>query len=248
MIVLSPSWDTIDPGSLLELVGIRRMTREFGALLRHYWMPAAELIYERKTIPGDNGEPILERITRRPCKCSADVCWWRETTEMDSRSTDGAMRGAREGRFVAARYEEHFCIYDRSTQTFRTRGITDSDPVPVSDAAARIQALVHLPILTPLLPIPVGFQWHVPSENGYMNFTLESETAHGEMSVLFIRRQGRFPLDGFGLMEREGITAYALDRSTVLEDRTRDRLVDSGREVSTVTKLVTSMFRQPPEE
>jgi hypothetical protein len=211
-------------------------------------MLTAELTYERRM----TGMSITERITRSPCKCNAEAFWWRETVlaDSDDQSTDGVTEGATDGLvpFFPTAREKHFCIYDRSTQTFRTREITGFDSVPVSVEEARIQAFLRQPILTPLLPIPMGFQWHVPSESGYMNFQLESETTVGGMSVLFIRRHGRFPLDGFGIIEREGVTAYALERSTVLEDRTRDRIADSGTEVQTVTKLVKSMVRRDQSE
>jgi len=222
------SWDAIHPDSLLNLAGVRRVTHEFGFLLRHYWMPGTELTYERVT------ESTRARIVRRPGKCNADAIWWRETVQD---SSDDSVRSV------------CFCIYDRSAQTFRTQGILDETIEPESIEDARIQAFWNQPILTPLLPIPLGFQWHVSAENGYMDFLLESETTVGDMPVLFVRRYGRFTLDGSGPVEREGITAYALDRSVVLEDRTRDRLVDTGQEAQlTITKLTKSVLLPQDEE
>lgn len=215
---MSERWNRIDPASLLPLVGVRRMSRQFGFLLRHYWLPATELTYLRTT--GGN-EPVT--IVRRPARCDADVCCWRETVG---------------GSTV-------FCIYDRSEQTFRTREIHCEKSEPEEEKAARVQAFLHQPILTPLLPIPLGFQWHVATEDGdYMDLTLDSETRLGDMPVLFIRRKGRFT-DQIGTVQREGITAYALERSVVLEDRTRDVLVETGLETRTVTKLIQSRMPEP---
>ena len=219
---MSEAWDAIDPHALLPLVGVRRMSRDFGFLLRHYWLPATELTFERTTIRKNaDSEPITahEQIVRRMARCDADVCIWRET--VDDRAV--------------------FCCYNRSEQTYRTKAITAYEALPESEKEARIQAFLHQPILTPLLPIPMGFQWHVATENGdYLDFTLESETTINDMSTLFIRRTGRFVLEGIGSVEREGVVAYALERSTVLEDRTRDVVVENGFEILTATKLVQS--------
>lgn len=214
---MSDPWDAIDPTKLLPLVGVRRMSRQFGFLLRHYWMPATELTFRRQTI--QNGNTVTEHIVQCLAKCDADTCWWRETV---GESTV-------------------FRIYNRSEQTYRTREITDETASPENEREARIQAFVHQPILTPLLPIPLGFQWHVSTAEGdYMDFTLESETTIDDMPIVFVRRKGRFQLDGIGTVEREGITAFALERSTILEVRIRDVLAETGSETLIMTKLVQS--------
>ncbi len=209
----------IDSATLLPLVGVCRMSRQFGFLLRHYWMPATELTYRQTARQIGDAESVMtdRLIVRRLARCDSDVCCWREI------SGDSTV----------------FRIYDRSDQTLRTREITGHESRPESERDARIQAFLHVPILTPLLPIPLGFQWHVATDEGdFMDFTLESAAEVGDMPVLFVRRQGRFSLDGIGTVERSGITAYALERSTILEDRTCD--VVAGLETQTVTKLVQS--------
>ncbi len=205
----------IDPATLLPLIGVRRMSRQFGFLLRHYWLPATELTFERTTCR-DSEPMVSETIVRRPARCDADVCHWRETVDDST-----VLR-----------------IYDRSDQTLRTREITGHETRPESERDARIQAFLHVPILTPLLPIPLGFQWHVATDEGdFMDFALESVAEVGDMPVLFVRRQGRFQWDGV-TVERRGVTAYAPERSTILEDRTCD--VAAGVETIAVTKLVQS--------
>ncbi len=205
----------IDPATLLPLVGVRRMSRQFGYVLRHYWMPATELTFQRTTCRGSE-PPVSETIVRRLARCDSDVCCWREMID------DATV----------------LRIYNRSDQTLRTREITGHESRPESERDARIRAFVHVPILTPLLPIPLGFRWHVATDEGdFLDFTLESVTEVGDMPVLFVRRQGRFQCDGV-TVERNGITAYALDRSAILEDRTCD--VVDGVETITVTKLVQS--------
>jgi hypothetical protein len=217
---MSDSPLAIDPTKLLPLIGVRRMSQQFGFLLRHYWMPATELTFERTTCSG--AEKKSETIVRRLARCDSDVCCWRET-QGDSSVLQ---------------------IYDRSNQTLRTREITDHEALPESERDARIQAFQHIPILPPLLPIPLGFQWHVATDEGdFMDFTLESETKIGDMPVLFVQRKGRFFVEGTGIVEREGITAFALERSVVLEDRVSD--VVDGVETYIVTKLVQSrMLKQ----
>ncbi len=216
---MSESLLAIDTATLLPLVGVCRMSRQFGFLLRHYWMPATELTYRQTARQIGDTEPVAtdRLIVRRMARCDSDVCSWREI------SGDSTV----------------FRIYDRSDQTLRTREITGHESRPESERDARIQAFLHVPILTPLLPIPLGFQWHVATDEGdFMDFTLESVAEVGDMPVLFVRRKGRFQLDGIGMVERSGITAYALERSTILEDQTCD--VVAGLETQTVTKLVQS--------
>ena len=83
-----------------------------------------------------------------------------------------------------------------------------------------------------MLPFPLGFSWHVRNEEGYLEYTLESTATYGEMLVLMIRRKGEFRLRHYYhykkeypheyLVRREGVSAYAINRSIVLEDRTHD--------------------------
>ena len=128
-------------------------------------------------------------------------------------------------------------------------------PKGIGDAGN--QVFLRQPILTPLLPIPPEFFWHVQTDDGYMEFRLESKTVVGEMPILFIRRKGVFTLTGYyqnGIyyqsrfqIEREGITAYAQDRFTVLEDRTCDIVSCdnenlNGIRIDNVTKLVQSRY------
>lgn len=239
-------WDAIDPNLLLPLLGVRRMSREFGWVMRPYWMPWTELTYRRsihRTVAATGSDPAAscyETIVQRPARCDADTFWWRETVLNRGGATDGFAR------FLSTPSEEHFCIYDRSEQTFRTRAITGRTMEPEDMQAARIQAFLRQPILMPLLPIPVGFRWHVAADNGYMEFVLESQTVENDMPVLFVRRHGKFEAEGIGAVERTGMTAYASERSIVLEDRTHDRV--SGTETWTVTNLVKSAAFTPSEE
>ncbi len=245
----SLDWDAIDPSSLLPLVGFRRTTDEFGFLLRHYWLPETELIYESTT---EQRTPRLApcvqtgRIAKRMLRCDADSCTWREKTSPWELRND-LVRFSPDS-------AERICTYDRFHQTFVGR---TSPSETVLDG--RTQAFLRQPILAPLLPIPLGFCWHVPSKNGYMEFRLESHTLLGEMPVLYIRRKGRFFLDASfqnGIthrerfeIEREGITAYASQRCVVLEDRTRDVIIQTepgsrlaGIEMRNTLKLVESVM------
>lgn len=223
-------WDEIDPMSLLRLVPVRRISREFGFLFRHYWMPGTRLTYHRTQFydtKNNEAVPVIKRIFQHPGPCTADIFLWREIVQ--NISDDPVEQAA-----------ERFCIYNRSTQTFRTRNIIGNENWPESEEDARLQAMLHQPILTPLLPIPLGFQWHVAGETGYMDFQLESETKVADMTVLFIRRKGRLAMKEIGDMDREGMTAYALERSMILEDRICDHIASTRTRTLTLTKLVES--------
>lgn len=251
MIVLPQpkDWDKIDPESLLELVGVRRMSREFGFLFRHYWVPGTTLTYHRRSVfdPGADPGETFEEIIRRPGRCTADMFCWRETTtrtdypseEPDETSGEGTADG------FARILPGKVCVYNRSNQTFRTRHVTDEKDLPASEADARIQALLHIPILTPLLPVPLGFRWHVEAEDGYMEYELESATTVGDMPVLFVRRRGEFSFGTRCKTRWEGVTAYAPDRSTVLEDRACERVEGRASESRHVVKLVRSTLEHP---
>lgn len=198
------------------------MSRRFGVLLRHYWLPATELTYQRTTTrqkPGSEATTAVETVFRKPVKYDSDVCIWRE-------SVNGS--------------EERFYLYNRSKQTFRIRGLMEFTATPENENEARLAAFWHVPVLTPLLPVPPGFQWHVSAEDGFLEFMLESETTIRNMPVVFVKRRGRFPISQNGsAVHREGMTAIALERSVILEDRCRDRF-DDGTESYGTLKLIES--------
>ena len=227
---VQPDWDVIDPSALLELVGFRKTTTEFGYLLRHYWMPDTEIQFRVVTeqhAPNGDMQTAEQIIRQTPAKCDADRFFWREHV---------LKRHGEENLIHCSpfRPDETLCVYDRSAQTFRWGRPLDFERQPVTDVEAMSQAFLSQPVLTPLMPILVDFAWHVRHDEGYLDFTLESATWQGEMTVLFIRRKGKFRLNAFYrdgqryeqdyLVEREGVTAYALERSMILEDRTRDVL------------------------
>lgn len=249
----APAWDRIDPAFLLPLVGVRRMSTAFGYLLRHYWVPATELRYRITTCQSDSTDRLRREtrtVVRKMVQCDADQCAW-----IESPSDNGTMR-EEAIRFSPIRMEETemLCRYDRSRQTFSRQALNDfHSPVP-DDSEARGLAFLHQPILTPLLPIPLGFQWFVGDGNGHLDFTLESATVVGTMPVLFLRRHGVFsvdrlyrgnePVDGRFSIKREGITAYALERSVVLEDRTFDRISAAGSPIDGLERFTTLKLEQ----
>lgn len=151
---------------------------------------------------------VTRSFTRTMGKCDSDVCVWRQ---------EGLLH-----------------IYNRSEQTYRTREILGFTEIPEDENEARNNAFLHVPVLTPLLPIPLGFQWHVASENGYMNFTLDS--LHDDTAI--ISRNGIF-----SGRERNGVTAIAVERSVILEDRYHDRFGD-GTEIRGSLKLIESRLNQ----
>lgn len=251
-------WDHIDPNSLLRLVNYRKMSTEFGYLLRHYWIPASQLTLQTTTcqkIPGKKSLNAVKWTEQRMAKCDADQCVWREKVRRIDHENQYMVH------FSRPRVDEHICTYNRSEQTFRSHHVKQFTPLPEQEHDARNEAFLQQPLLTPLLPIPLGFTWHVRNEEGYLEWTLESVKNVGGMTVLFIRRHGEIFLDTMYLsghacpsrycIHRQGVTAYALERSMILEDRTYDRLesFDSscfadGMETWRTTQLILSEYTE----
>ena len=219
-------WDWINVDALLKLAGTREAESDFGFLLRHYWTPATELEYEiiREQISSD---VVLREefvLSQRMLKCDADICLWRETLLERKVPAAGPLAI---GRPVC----EQICTFNRSKQNFRVTDLSGASDESISGPGC---VFLMQPVLTPLLPMPVGFRWHVANDSGYMNFHLEFHVTSSNSSVLLIRRHGKFSLNrteetarssGQNLrIEREGVTAFSPARSLVLEDRTRDRV------------------------
>lgn len=251
-------WNQIDPDLLIRLSGFRQMSTEFGYLLRHYWIPASQLtmqITTRQKIPGKKTLKTVKWTEQRMVKCDADQCVWREKVRRIDQAHQFMVQ------FSRPRVDEHICTYNRSEQTFRSHHVKRFTPLPKQEYDARNEAFLQQPILTPLLPIPLGLTWHVRNEEGYLEWTLESVENVDGMTVLFIRRHGEILMDTMYLsghstryryrIHRQGVTAYALERSMILEDRTYDRLesLDSpcfadGMETWTTTQLILSEYTE----
>ncbi|MGL6193797.1 MAG: hypothetical protein ACRC2T_03135, partial [Thermoguttaceae bacterium] len=243
-------WDEIDTASLLQLVSFRKTNSRFGQLLRHYWIPATELTYKRTTT--QNNGVNIETVTRKMTGCDADKCTWREKTESQNENTGQLIR------FTTPSEKEQLCTYNRSSQTFCQQDVISNEQCY---ANGRVAAFLNVPILTPLLPIPLGFTWFVESENGYMEFTLKSQTQIGDMPVIIISRKGEITVDAYfqngkkhktnTKIHREGVTAYATDRFMILEDRTCDTVLETdvpmlqNLETTTVLKLKKSELKEP---
>ena len=251
-------WDAIDPNRLFRLPGRRKTADHFGYLLRHYWIPDEQLTYKRtiqqrrhsQDMPRGFSETIIQTMMR----CDADRCCWREKSERS-----GGMRSGFVG-FYPAPALEHVLTYNRSEQALRQQSVDTLGSWPVDRESAQVQAFLRQPILTPLLPIPLGFQWHVHCEAGYVDLMLTSKIPIEDMLVLIVRRRGKFRLDRFYhddeeisrpiIVHREGITAYSLDRSLVLYDKAKDTLESDipdfhGYEIETMLNLTNAELLPP---
>jgi len=252
--VQQPAWDAIDPQSLLKPAPLRKMDTGFGYLIRHYWMPAGQLTLsvkmEQKTLNGHLWQ-TEKRVTRNMLKCDADQCVWRDETEQIAPEIPTWVH------FLKPKTRCSICIYHRSRQTYQSYAAHRFSPESDLLSDARNRAFMRQPVLTPLLPVSVGSSWHVCNGEGYMEWTLESARKYGGTTVLFIRRKGKmrfFDLFISGqaflipyLIYREGVTAYAWERSLILEDRTYDRFQPFDRgsspndiETWTTTRLMLS--------
>lgn len=254
---LFPSdWDWIDTGRLPSIGGRRSTTSEFGFLLRHYWIPQSILFYEIGTVQRHpNGLPVetSQTIELEMTCCNADSCTWRQKTMTTNDWMNDTIR-------ISPFFNEpRICTYDRSEQAYRVFLPTYPNADMATLIEPRFYAMLQLPVLTPLLPIPLGFQWHVRREcddgkNDYVNFKLESVIRDKGATILIIRKESKFTFRNYFQynslkkhefrVHRSGVTAYALERAIVLEDRTLDRYIPKyvpspvvGMETLTVRKL-----------
>lgn len=237
---------------LLPLVPVRGTSSEFGYLFRHYWIPATTLYYRETTeSTGVDRSPETTRSEYRVRmkKCDSDQCIWRERPVFTDPDDVEAVR------LLPLRDDEIICQYDRTKQTVWTKPVLSFVPSQRDAGAARMEALLRQPLMAPLLPIPVGFQWYVQTDDARMEFRLESVLLHNETEIAEIRRSGSFTIDrvyvgdelrhGRFTVRREGVTWVAMERSVVLEDETRDvlccsdRLLD-GTEIRTRRTLIRS--------
>ncbi len=255
-----PAWDAVHLDTLVRLVGVNEMTSKFGYLLRHYWFPATRLEYmttRRQQTPRMRDIETSRRWTQEMLRCDTDSCTWRERVIESRGNFHGLLQ------FSPPKKREEICVYDRARQTFRRHTTTNFEWQPENDADARDQAILSLPLLTPLLPLPLGFTWHVRNELNHLEFTLEALERVDNMPVLLIRRRGEVRLDQFFRsgnayphrfrLYREGVTLYALDRGVILQDRTYDvvrsenSLSDyDGMETWTTRTLLKSSLPESP--
>jgi hypothetical protein len=259
---------------LLPLKETYRETTKFGFLLRHYWIPETVLTF-RKSLQTtfENGRLELQdfEIERKLARCRSNECLWREKIYLAKASNENAKRSV---------IREMLCSYDCYEQTFiAAQPILFMPLNPRQREEARRQALSCLPFVCPPGPVPLGFSWYAQVGNDYMNYYLEDEQSIGDTSVLVIRRKGCYKKlipkanDGQGVffspfpetsdivsnegmtcvIEREGITLFAWNRSIVLEDRIFDRVVAVGddRFVSVegaTNQTILRLIRSSPEK
>ena len=249
---------TIDPSFLLHLKVIDHPDTEFGFVLRHYWNPASILSFQqclliKQGAHCEDSDLVRASVTRHLVRCEANCCVWREETVP-------VIDGSSDRYFGKTRAsEERLCFYDCCEQAYWTRDVLSSETsLPKNLAKAQSQALYAIPFIVPPGPVPLGFKWHDRVGNDAMDYELVSSEMLGDMTVLFIRRHGRYTVlipegDAFCSIttEREGLTAFALQRSVILEDRFVDRVIEASPELGScvnarslgVTRLVQSCTR-----
>jgi hypothetical protein len=182
------SWDCFHLESLLALKELYPLNKEFGFILRHYWMPATVLTFRQSSqttlfLDGRIKQCDLE-IERKMARCRSNECLWRETIR--------PVAGINGDRPILS---EMLCSYDCYEQTYAAdRPILFKPPGPDQKTEARRQALYRLPLLCPPGPNPIGFTWYAKVGDDYMNYRLDAEDRIGDTSVLIIRREGRFTL------------------------------------------------------
>ena len=190
LIVDGEPWDRYHLDSILPLREQYPNEKEFGFLLRHYWMPATQLQYRQSSrwiAPDGTVKKRNVEIHRKMARCRSNECLWREKV-LTIKTLDGSATNSSDA-------TEELCSYDCYDQAFRTRAILSHGPyAPVDISAARRQALYRMPMLVPPGPIPFGFSWYTRIGDDHMNYQLETEEYAGETSVLIIRREGRYTL------------------------------------------------------
>ncbi|NQT11641.1 MAG: hypothetical protein HQ582_02760 [Planctomycetes bacterium] len=256
-------WDSYDLASLLPLKEVVRENTEFGFLLRHYWIPATVLTFRQSSrTPLSDGtvQQCELEIERRMARCRSNECLWREKIRQVGPGKDS---GERSDVLIS----EMLCSYDCYEQTYASaEPVLFAPPTADQKEEARRQALCRLPMLVPPGPVPIGFSWYGKVGDDYMNYRLEAEEQVGETSVLVIRREGRYtrwlPEEAMNsgiaqqttpvVAERQGVTLFAWDRGTVLEDRFMEYIVDGGERsasrVGMANQVVTRLVRSCPGE
>lgn len=255
------AWDNYDLHSLLALREIGPTEREFGFLLRHYWIPATELDYRqawRLTLPDGAVHHGGCDIHRAMARCRSNECLWRETIRWPVSAEHNAADSV---------LSELLCSYDCYDQTYASaRPIAFAPPAAEQKVEARRQALYRLPMLVPPGPVPLGFAWYARVGDDYMNFRLETEEQIGTTPVLVIRREGRYTVrlaretagtnGGHEPMsivtERKGVTITATNRCAILEDRVWERVVEASGAtagcVGVTNEIITRLIRSRPPD
>jgi len=240
----------------LRLANYRRMRTDFGYLLRHYWMPNTTLTFKitkEQTFPQSPTMKSEAWVERKMLKCDADQCVWHEKILKQSPEPTGWFHTCK------PQTEESVHTYNRSEQTYRSYDFEKCRSLPEFDDDAGNEAFLRQPILTPLMPIPVGFEWHVSNKESYLDYKLDSVEQHNGMTLLLVRRKGRINLFQVYLsgrafvlpytIDREGITLYHLERSMILEDRVCDRFQPfdnssaDALEIRTTTQWIQSELK-----
>ncbi len=277
-LITDEPWDRYHLQSLLPLKETYRETAKFGFLLRHYWIPATVLTFRqssRMTFPDGRTSWAEQRIERSMARCRSNECLWRERVWW---IPDGD--GKVPSYDTLSPHSEMLCSYDCYEQTFHSaKPILFAPPTPDERTEARRQGLYRLPMLCPPGPVPIGFSWYAKVDDDYMNYRLDAEERLGETSVLVVRREGCYttwvsggslplargsptepPIEGTGgganairvVTERKGITLFAWNRGTVLEDRFEDRVVGADGYLAAtpgaMSQVVTRLIRSCPEE
>jgi hypothetical protein len=253
-LITNEPWDCYHLESLLPLKETYRETTQFGFLLRHYWIPATILTFrqsQKTTFADGRTEQCDLEIERTMARCRSNECLWREKIR--------PVIGTNGDRPILS---EMLCSYDCYEQTFHSaKPILFALPTAEQKTEARRQALYHLPMLCPPGPVPIGFSWYGKVGDDYMNYRLEAEERLGETSVLVIRREGRYTMwlpesqDEQKAVpvvaQRQGITLFAWNRATVLEDRFLDSVVEANGQLASVVgrtnHAVTRLIRSCPE-
>lgn len=259
-LITDDRWDSYDLASLLPLEEVFQENAEFGYVLRHYWIPVADLQFRqssRKVLP--NGSESWEEllIDRRMARCRSTECTWYETVRPVAETSVGG---------DSAALGTMLCTYNCYAQSYRcARPVPREQPASGNVIESRRCALYKLPMVVPPGPVKVGFAWHAKVADDYMNYRLEAERQIEETSVLVVRREGRYTMwlpgdpedSGNGheavpvVTRRQGVTLFAWNRGVVLEDRFLDQ-VESGDAVASpvgaTNQVVTRLIRSCPAE
>ncbi len=252
MRLASQPWDHVDLDSLLTLKQPFQINRQVGILLRHYWLPATDLVFHRSevvSVPGIDALEFESIICRSMVKCRADLVMWRDkvTTSLFADECISSLVTP------SGNCGDVIYSYNRSLETLSSRKTVSSKPPDVKHCG--FACLDRLPFIHPINPVEVGATWERKVGDSVMQYMLESEAKVGETDVVIIKKTGTMVVpsddasDACLSYDRKGLVVFAVNRSVVLEDRTHDeQLVDfggtpAGTVTNRVTRLVKSEFK-----
>lgn len=240
LVDMEQRWDKVDLDELLPVQGGVEVDHRFGYVLRHYWVPDAELTYRESAVVEASEESrirVESQIKRNMVIVDTDQCTWRERVHSVAVLGDTVVPlvSPRPSAPIAGVLYESDWIAGTLRQR---RPESRRPPSPAGRQEARRLALWSLPVVRPPIPVQRGDSWEVWAEEDHLRYRVTEVHKLGSGWCLVVVRDGTMRLPGpapavarsweppgaSGLVHRQGVAVISLTRSLVLEERSYDRI------------------------